>query len=265
MKTLLLLRGGGDLASGVALRLHRAGYRLVITELARPLAVRRLVSFSEAVYEGWMSVEGVSAKLVQIEQMSSGLESSDIPVIVDPDANVLKLNCFSAVIDARLLKAAPQSLPNQVPIHIGLGPGFQAGVDCHVVIETQRGPALGRVYYSGRTLPDSGQPSGNPHRVLRAAIGGTLTTHTKIGEHVEEGQLIAEVINNPARSEIRSQIRGVLRGLLRDGMVVTRNLKLGDIDSRDDPSLCRLVSDKALAAGGAVLETLLSARQFPNI
>jgi xanthine dehydrogenase accessory factor len=264
MKTLILLRGGGDLASGVAIRLHRAGYKLVITELSEPLAVRRLVAFSEALYEGQKTVEDVTARHVQFDELDNVFKQDWIPVIEDPRADILEKLQFSAVVDARLTKSAPQPLPVPVPLLIGLGPGFNAGHDCHAVIETRRGHTLGRVFYSGSTLPDSTQPDGDPRRVLRAPVAGRLTTHAGIGEHVEQGQRIAEIIGENERFTLTSPLKGVLRGLLRDGMQVSRNLKLGDVDPRDDLSLCRLVSDKALAIGGAVLEVLLSARQIPN-
>lgn len=265
MNELILLRGGGDLASGVALRLHHAGFRVVIAELPRPLAVRRLVSFSEAVYEGQITVEDVTAHLVQPNQIEATLEASLIPIIIDPNADILRTTHYAILIDARLLKTPPLSLPTPVPLHIGLGPGFCAGRDCHAVIETRRSHTLGRVYWQGESAPDSSQPDGDPRRVLRAPHDGTLIAHAKIGGHVEEGKVIAEIVHTYTRTQVHSPFRGVLRGLLRDGMEVTRRLKVGDVDARDDPSLCRLVSDKALAVGGGVLEAILTARHFPKI
>jgi xanthine dehydrogenase accessory factor len=270
MNELILLRGGGDLASGVALRLHHSGFPVVITELPRPLAVRRLVSFSEAVYEVQITVEDVTARLVTPDQIEPTLNRGEIPVLVDPDLEILQtfdLRFLTAIVDARLLKTPPLPLPVPVPLHIGLGPGFYAGRDCHAVIETRRSHALGRVLWRGETSPDSGQPEGDPRRVLRSADEGILVTHAKIGAHLEPGQLIAEIqskIEN-RKSKIISPFAGVLRGILRDGTEVTRGLKLGDIDIRDDPELCKLVSDKALAVGGGVLEAILTARHFPKI
>ena len=258
MKPLVLIRGGGDLASGIALRLHHAGFHVVITELPRPLAVRRLVSFSEAVYDGQTIVEDATARLVQPDQTHATLDAGDIPILIDPNADILRTTQYAILIDARLLKTPPPPLPIPVPLHIGLGPGFHAGRDCHAVIETRRGHTLGRVYWTGETAPDSGQPEGDPRRVLRAPHDGRMVAHAKIGEHVEEGQLIAEIVDEHTRTQVHSPFKGVLRGLLRDGMDVTRGLKLGDVDSRDDPALCRLVSDKALAIAGGVLEAILS-------
>ncbi|MBI5935921.1 MAG: EF2563 family selenium-dependent molybdenum hydroxylase system protein [Chloroflexi bacterium] len=259
MNERILIRGGGDLASGVALRLQHAGFRVVIAELPRPLAVRRLVSFSEAVYEGQITVEDVSARLVKEDQIEATLARGAIPVLIDPDANILLRFTLYTVIDARLIKSHPQPLPAPVPLHIGLGPGFSAPRDCHAVIETRRGHTLGRVIWQGQSAPDSGQPEGDPRRVLRASEDGILITHAQIGDHLEAGQLIAEIQSNIEYriSNIVSPFKGTLRGLLRDGMDVTRGLKLGDVDARDDPALCRLVSDKALAIGGGVLEAIL--------
>ncbi|HLO31450.1 MAG TPA: selenium-dependent molybdenum cofactor biosynthesis protein YqeB [Anaerolineales bacterium] len=263
---LVLLRGGGDLATGVALRLHRAGLKLVITELAEPLAVRRTVSFAEAVYEGQHTVEGVTARLVKPEQLPALLKTAEIPVLIDPNADILTLDLqhwrFATVIDGRLMKSPPAPLPIEVPLYIGLGPGFEAGRNCQAVIETRRSHTLGRVYWTGTTQPDSGQPEGDPRRVLRATGDGVILAKAKISEHVEEGQEIAVVSNGlSATSENHSVIsafKGVLRGLIHDGIHVTRGLKIGDIDPRDDPSACFLVSDKALAIGGAVLEAILT-------
>ncbi|MBN2116233.1 MAG: EF2563 family selenium-dependent molybdenum hydroxylase system protein [Anaerolineales bacterium] len=262
---LVLLRGGGDLASGVALRLQRAGINVVITELAQPLAVRRAVSFAETVYEERHTVEEVAARLVKPEQVPAALEAGEIPVLIDPNADILLSSfLFLVVIDARLLKAPPTPLPIDVPLHIGLGPGFHAGVDCQAVIETRRSHTLGRVYWDGTTQPDSGQPEGEPRRVLRAPSDGILKGHKQIGEHCEPGELIAAIQSSIVnrKSEIVSPFRGVLRGLIRDGIHVTKGLKIGDVDPRDDPSACFLVSDKALAIGGAVLEAILTREEI---
>lgn len=258
---LVLLRGGGDLASGVALRLHRAGIRVVIAELEQPLAVRRAVSFAEAVFEGQHTVEEITALRVERDQIPAALEAGKIPVLVDPNADILLSSLhFPVVVDARLTKAPPHPLPILVALHIGLGPGFHAGVNCHAAIETRRSHTLGRVYWNEATQSDSGQPEGDPRRVLRAPIAGILRGYKRIGEHCEPGELIAE-IESPTedqKEQVLSPLPGVLRGLIRDGLPVTRGLKIGDVDPRDDPGVCLLVSDKALAIGGAVLEAVLT-------
>jgi xanthine dehydrogenase accessory factor len=259
-RALVLLRGGGDLASGAALRLQRSGIKVVITELAQPLAVRRAVSFAETVYEGRHIVEGVTACLVTPEQLPAALEADEIPVLVDPNADILLSSfLFPVVIDARLTKQPPAPLPISVPLHIGLGPGFHAGVNCHAAIETRRSHTLGRVYWNGSTQPDSGQPEGDPRRVLRAPGDGVLSAKVKIGEHVEEGQVVAVISE---QYSVVSPLSGMLRGLIRDGIYVTKGLKIGDVDPRDDRSACFLVSDKALAIGGAVLEAILTREEI---
>lgn len=263
---LVLLRGGGDLATGVALRLHRAGIKLAISELAQPLAVRRTVSFAEAVYERQHTIEGVTARLVERDQLPAVLDADEIPILVDPNAEVLSSFFFLAVIDARLTKQTPAPLPTQPPLHIGLGPGFHAGKDCHAVVETRRNHTLGRVYWTGMAQADSGEPEGDRRRVLRAPSDGVIIGHAKIGDHLEEGQIIAELqseIEN-RKSKIESPFKGVLRGLIRPGFHVAKGLKIGDVDPRDDPSACFLASDKALAIGGGVLEAILTREEIRN-
>ena len=263
MSAFILIRGGGDLASGVALRMHRAGFKTVISEIAQPLAVRRSVSFAEAVYAGEQKVEEVKARLVSADQLQVAMDAGEIPVIVDPNANILA-NPFltsphsTIVIDARLTKQNPEPLPIRPRLHIGLGPGFRAGENCSAVIETRRSHTLGRVYWDGGVQPDSGQPDGDARRVLRAPNDGAMVAHSKIGDHLNQGELIAEIQSEHGAAKIISPFKGVLRGLLHEGLTVNKNLKIGDIDPRDDESICYLVSDKALAIGGGVLEALLT-------
>lgn len=258
----VLLRGGGDLATGVALRLHRAGIKVLITELAQPLAVRRTVSFAETVYAGRHMVEGVKARLIEADQLSAWDEADAIPVLIDPNLDILSSFNFPVVVDARLIKSPPSPLPTQVPLHIGLGPGFYAGRDCHAVIETRRSHTLGRVYWEGATQPDSGEPEGDPRRVLRAPGEGIVVARASIGDHVKEGQAIAMIGD---RFSVVSPFDGVLRGLIHDGLHVTKGLKIGDVDPRGDARACHLVSDKALAIGGGVLEAVLSKEETRKI
>jgi xanthine dehydrogenase accessory factor len=256
--SLILIRGGGDLATGVALRLHRVGFPVVILELEMPLSVRRTVCFSEAVYEHTHKVEDITARLVSADQLQVTLEAGEIPILVDPQADVLRNQFVTSpqstfLVDARLMKTAPDPLPIQLPLHIGLGPGFYAGENCHAVIETRRSHTLGRVYWEGSAQPDSGQPEGDPRRVLRAPANGFVDPLKKIGEHCKEGERIATV----GRKPILSPFDGVLRGLVHSRVAVHEGMKIGDIDPRGDASLCFLVSDKALAVGGGVLEAVL--------
>lgn len=264
MNPLVLLRGGGDLASGVALRLHRIGFQIIIVELEKPLAVRRTVSFSEAVYEGVQTIEGTTARLVSPDQLQVTMEAGEIPVVIDPNANILRNQFLTSpqstfVIDARLLKTEPEPLAVTVPLHIGLGPGFTAGENCHAVIETRRGHSLGRVYWNGTVQADSGHPDGDPRRVLRATDDGNLIAHVNIGDHIREGQLVAVIQSmEGVESQIISPIAGVLRGIIRPGIEVTEGMKIADVDPRDDPSACFLVSDKALAVAGGAMEAVLT-------
>jgi xanthine dehydrogenase accessory factor len=260
-KPLILVRGGGDLASGVILRLHRSGFKVAVTELAQPLAVRRAVSFSDAVYAGMHKVEEATARLVKREQVQATLDANEIPVLIDPEADILHHFDFFAVVDGRLIKKTPKPLPMEVPLHIGLGPGFHAGENCHAVVETRRSHTLGRVFWNGTSQPDTGQPEGDPRRVLRAPADGMLIAKAKIGDHIEQGQEVAVISNQNAVTSgpypVVSGLTGVLRGLIHDGLQVTQGLKIGDVDPRDDASACFLVSDKALAVGGGVLEAIL--------
>jgi xanthine dehydrogenase accessory factor len=258
----ILVRGGGDLASGVALRLYRVGIRVVITELDHPLSVRA-VSFSEAVYTGAHRVEGVTARLVSPQDIEASLQSGEIPVIIDPDASLLVTDSdrWSVVVDARMTKLAPAPLPAKVPLHIGLGPGFYAGRNCDAVIETRRSHTLGRVFWEGAPQADSGLPEGDPRRVLRAPIQGVVVSRARIGEHVEAGQVVAGMTNNGSGEKlVVSPLSGVLRGLVHEGIVVTKDTKIGDVDPRGDAGACFLVSDKALSIAGGVLEAIFSSQ-----
>lgn len=258
MKPLIIIRGGGDLASGVALRLHQVGFQVAILELDKPLAVRRTVSFSEAVYEGVQTVEGVVSRLVSADQFQVALEAGEIPLVIDPQANILNNQFLTSpkstfVIDARLLKREPEPLPVNVALHLGLGPGFSAGENCDAVIESRRSHTLGRVYWQGAAQPDSRQPEGDTRRVLRAPANGFVQPLKSLGEICREGEGIAKV----GDAVIVSPFDGLLRGLIHPRVEVTAGLKIGDVDSRTDPDLCRLVSDKALAVAGGVLEAIL--------
>jgi xanthine dehydrogenase accessory factor len=259
---LVLIRGGGDLASGVALRLHRVGMQVVISELPQPLAVRRKVSFAEAIYTGVTEVEGVTAQKVEDPADSSSvwqiLSQGHIPVIVDPEVKACAWLQPPVVVDGRMQKRAQESMPNTMKLFIGLGPGFVAGENCHVVIETNRGHMLGRVIREGSPEADTGIPDrvGDKleERVLRAPVDGILHVHVEIGDHLQDGDLVAEIEGQ----SIRAPFRGVLRGLLYPGVKVRAGVKIGDVDPRDVVRYCMMVSDKSLAIGGGVLEAILS-------
>lgn len=263
MSALILIRGGGDLATGVAWRLHNAGLNVVILELPVPLAVRRWVSFSEAVFNGRHEVEGVTAHLASDPHEAAQIISrNEIPVLVDPDANLLKkpepLQPPLVLIDARLTKRPPDLPLDSAPLVIGLGPGFTAAENCHAVIETNRGHTLGRVTWHGSALSDTGLPDAvgeyRQERVLRAPVDGILRVNGEIGRHYDHGETIAQIKDR----YIIAKFPGILRGMLRDGAPVTSGMKIGDLDPRDDLRLCSLISDKSLAIGGGVLEAILA-------
>jgi xanthine dehydrogenase accessory factor len=258
MPSLILIRGGGDLATGVAFRLIRTGLRVVVTELPQPLAVRRMVSFAEAIYAGEITIEDLTGRAVSDPtdtlRILNILSKQQVPVLVDPDCASAKALHPSVIVDGRMIKRPPEPIGYAPQLYIGLGPGFIAGENCQAVVETRRGHTLGRVYWRGVPEPDTGQPNGDPARVLRAPADGELIAHSEIGQHVEAGQAIAEV----AGQMVTAPFPGVLRGLLHPGLTVQRGLKIGDIDPRGDPRLCQMVSDKALSIGGGVLEAILS-------
>ena len=258
MPATILVRGGGDLASGVAFRLHRAGLNAVITELPQPLAVRRTVSFSEAVYEGQVTIEGITARAVtdpaDTLKILNVLARRQIPVLVDPACAAAQTLRPLAIVDGRMMKRPPEPLSNHALLYLGLGPGFTVPTHCHAVIETRRGHTLGRVIWEGAALGDTATPEGDPRRVLRAPADGVFQSKASIGDHFDLGQSIAGVNDEI----IAAPFAGVLRGLLRPGFNVTRGMKVGDLDARDDPGYCFTISEKALAVGGGVLEALLT-------
>jgi xanthine dehydrogenase accessory factor len=257
MPAVVLIRGAGDLASGVALRLYRSGLNIVMTELPQPLAVRRTVSFAEAVYEGLIEIEGARARRVadpvDTLRVLNVLGAHEIPVLVDPDCMAASRMHPLVIVDGRMAKRAPEPLQHQALMYIGLGPGFRAPENCHAVIETERGHFMGRVIVQGATSEDSARPDGDARRVLRAPAEGILESSAHIGQHFNPGEVIATVEGH----EVPAPFAGVLRGLLRPGVFAQRGMKVGDLDARDDPRLCTLVSDKSLAIGGGVLEAML--------
>lgn len=258
MPATILIRGAGDLASGVALRLVRSGLNVVMTELAEPLAVRRTVSFAEAVFEGRMQVENVTARRVEDPtdtlKIRTMLSAHQIPVLIDPSCSAAINLRPLVIVDARMLKYPPEPFHHAAALYIGLGPGFVAPATCHAVIETARGHAMGRVIFDGSARDDTATPEGDARRVLRSPADGILVTDHQIGDRLEAGKEVAAVAGQP----IRAPFMGTLRGLLRPGTRVRAGIKIGDIDAREDPALYRTVSDKSLAVGGGVLEAILS-------
>jgi xanthine dehydrogenase accessory factor len=256
--TLVLIKGAGDLASGVAARLFRCGFPVAMTELPHPLMVRRTVAFGEAVYEGEVLVEDITARLVgDVSAARLALRAGVIPVLVDPHAASIREFAPAVLVDAIMAKRNTGARLTDAPLVIALGPGFTAGVDCHAVVETNRGHCLGRVIAAGSAEPDTGRPGviggKTDERILRAPADGPVEGLAQIGDRIEVGQTVARVDG----CDVRAGTSGVLRGLVRPGAWVPAGEKIGDVDPRAAPEHCYLISDKALAIAGGVLEAIL--------
>lgn len=254
----ILVKGAGDLASGIACRLHQCGFSIVMTDLPVPTAVRRTVAFSRAIYEGSASVEGSTARrCTTLGEAQAVLNAGDIAVLPDPEASILQQWKPDVVVDAILAKRNLGTAIEDAPIVVAVGPGFTAGVDCHCVVETKRGHYLGRCIYEGSAIPNTGVPGDiggyTTERILRAPCAGIFEPVVQIGDTVEKGTVCGTVNGEP----MRSQIPGVVRGLLQSGVAVTQGMKSGDVDPRCAPEHCYSVSDKARAVGGGVLEAVL--------
>lgn len=255
---LALIRGAGDLASGIALRLWRSGMDVIMTDLPMPTAIRRTVSFSEALRLGETTLEDIRAvKASSVEEAAALLKKKCIPVLADPNCACRSLLRPDVLVDAILAKRNLGTSITDAPIVIGVGPGFTANVDCHAVVETMRGHTMGRVYYEGSALPNTNIPGlvGGfaGERVLRAPCSGLFSPVKDIGDVVKEGDIVAYVQEEP----IQATIGGVIRGLLPAGVHVHKGMKSGDIDPRYCAENCYTVSDKSLAIGGGVLEAML--------
>ena len=255
---LVLIRGAGDLASGIALRLHHAGFSVVMTDLPQPTSIRRTVSFSEAICLGSTRVEDVRAEYApDCPSALALLRRGIIPVLADPEAACREALQPDALVDAILAKRNLGTRITDAPVVIGVGPGFTAGVDCHAAVETMRGHDLGRALYAGSPQPNTNIPGliGGfaGERVLRAPADGLFEPTAEIGDFVESGQIAGYVAGKP----MACTISGVLRGLIRGGTPVFAGMKCGDVDPRGKKDYCYRVSDKALAIGGGVLEAML--------
>jgi xanthine dehydrogenase accessory factor len=257
MKRLVVIKGAGDIATGIAHRLFRSGFRVVMTDLPRPTAIRRTVAFATAIFEGGVEVEGVEAVCTDPAGALEAVESRRIPVAVDPTGLTVKTLKPWAVVDAILAKKNLGTRLNDAPVVIGVGPGFTAGLDVHMVVETKRGHYLGRVITDGQAFPSTGEPGmieGFTHeRILRAPCEGVFRAVRKIAESAAAGDILAYVDGQP----VTAQISGVIRGLLHDGLQVHSRMKIGDIDPRGLTEYCFTISDKARAVAGGVLEALL--------
>jgi xanthine dehydrogenase accessory factor len=255
----IAIKGAGEMASAVAWRLHRANFtKILMMEKASPLAVRREVSFCEAVHDGRKSVEEISAVHVERpDEIIKCWEKREIGVVVDSRWRTLKTMRCDVLVDAILAKENLGTKLNEASLVIGLGPGFRAGKDVHLVIETNRGHNLGRIITSGKADSNTGIPGAiggfTEERVLRAPTDGEFQPCRSIGNYVKKNENVGSV----AGCDIAAPIDGVLRGLIRSGSRVVQGLKIGDIDPRGKADYCYTISDKARAIGGSVLEAVL--------
>lgn len=258
---LIIIKGAGEMASGVACRLYRANFRrILMLETPSPLAVRRQVSFCEAIHEQQKTVEGIKAVRVTAEsELRQAWQAGKIAVRVDPRGESVRRLRPDVLIDATLAKRNLGISIADAPLVVALGPGFTAGRDCHVVIETNRGHDLGRLISAGMAAANTGIPGNiaghTAERVLRAPTDGLFTAEKRIGDPVRPGEVIGRI----GTVAVTSRIGGILRGLIRPDSAVTAGLKIGDVDPRGDTGNCHTISEKARALGGAVLEALLAA------
>lgn len=261
----VIIKGGGDIASGIAYRLFQSNFKVVILELEKPKLIRRKVSFGQAVYEKKVKVDGVKAVKVQtpindknfIYDIQEIFNRNEIPVIVDPESNSIRYLHPLVYVDATIAKRNTGTQQGMAPFVIGVGPGFTAGEDVNAIVETNRGHFLGRVIWEGSAEKNTGIPGTiggvSAQRVVRACCDGFVNPVKKIGDMVREGEVIAWIDERP----IKANISGVLRGLINTSVYVSKNLKIGDIDPRGKVSHCFSISDKALSIGGGVLEAIL--------
>ncbi len=251
------------MATGVACRLHKGGFKILLTEIERPIAVRRKVSFCEAVYDGRTVVEGVEAILVKtVDDIYIAWDKKKIPLLMDPQCESRISVKPDVLVDAILAKKNTGTHLDDAPLVIALGPGFEAGKDAHFVVETNRGHNLGRLLTIGSAEPNTGVPGPiqgiTTNRVLRAPVEGPWQNNMDIGDPVKRHDTVGSVNG----VTVKAQIDGVIRGLIRPGIIVTKGLKIGDIDPRGKKEFCFTISEKARAIGGAVLEGIL--RSYGN-
>lgn len=251
----ILIRGAGDLATGIAIRLIRAGYDVLMTETAIPTTVRRTVAFSKAVYEKEAVVEDIKGVLItKAEDILNLQKEGIVPVIVDENTKIRESYKPDVIVDAIIAKVNTGTKISDAPMVIGVGPGFEAGKDVHAVVETKRGHYLGNVIWEGAAIPNTGVPGDiggfTTERIIRASADGIFEPIAEIGEVVKKDQTVAISGGEP----VYALMAGIVRGMLQPGVKVVKGMKCGDIDARCDKKHCYTVSDKARAIGGGVLE-----------
>lgn len=254
----VLIKGAGDLATGIAYRLYQAGYDVLMTDIPVPTTVRRNVAYSRVVYEKEAVIEGVKGVLVQtIEEVNKAHTEGVIPVIVDEKAAIRDVYKPEVIVDAIIAKENLGTTVEEAPLVIGVGPGFVAGKDCHAVIETMRGHYLGKVIREGSAIPNTGVPGNiggfTTERIIRASADGEFQPIAGIGDLVEKDQIVAKSGGQP----IYALMSGIVRGMLQTGIKVKKGMKCGDIDARCERNHCFTISDKARSIGGGVLEAIV--------
>ena len=263
MENLIIVRGGGDLATGTIYKLHKCGFPVLILETENPSAIRRNVAFSEAVYAGQQTVEAVTCTLAADEDEAMALiKAGNLAMLIDPAGESIALLRPLAVVDAILAKRNLGTHRGMAPVTVALGPGFTAGQDVDAVIETARGHTLGKVFYQGEAAPDTGVPGiiggYGRERVIHSPATGVIRNVKRITDTVKKGEVIAIVENETGEVPVHATIDGLLRGLIRDGYPVTEGFKLADIDPREQEyDNCFTISDKARCIAGGVLEAIL--------
>lgn len=271
MNNIVLVRGAGDLASAVIHKLHMCGFKIIALEIEKPLAIRRKVAFCEAIYEEEVEIEGISCKLCNnINQVYDTLDMNKVALYIDPKGECIKYIKPKVVVDCILAKKNIGTTKDMADLTIGLGPGFCAGEDVDIVIETMRGHNLGRVIRIGKAKENTGIPGEingvSKDRVVYSKESGIINTLCNIGDIVKKGEVLAYIeTSNGNKYNVLASIDGVLRGIIRDGVFVKSNMKILDIDPRlDQVKNSYTISDKGRNIAGGVLEAILSSKIFPN-
>ncbi|MDU4883862.1 selenium-dependent molybdenum cofactor biosynthesis protein YqeB [uncultured Clostridium sp.] len=255
---MVLIKGAGDLATGIAYRLKKSGFDVVMTEIHKPTTVRRTVAFSQAVFDNEIVIEGIKGvKVNNINEIYEEIREGNIPIIIDEKAEIIKELRPNVVVDAIIAKKNLGTSIEDAPIVIGVGPGFEAKVDCHLVVETKRGHYLGKVIEEGSAIPNTGVPGNiggyTRERIIRASSNGKIKPLVAIGDFVKKGDIVAYIDG----IEVLAEIDGIVRGMLQEGIEVFKGMKSGDIDPRCEKDHCFTISDKARSIGGGVLEAIM--------
>ncbi|WP_330400371.1 selenium-dependent molybdenum cofactor biosynthesis protein YqeB [Tepidibacter mesophilus] len=258
MNDVVIIRSGGDIASGIAHRLHRCGFKVIMLEIEKPLAIRRSVSFADCINTLKKEIENVVARYIKkYDEIYRVWENDEIPLIIDENCDILNHIKPLALVDAILAKKNTGTYIDMAPITIGIGPGFEAGVDVDLVVETNRGQALGQVIHSGKAQENTGIPGNiigyTIERVIKSPCDGVLTIKEDIGNMVNKGDILCYVDNEP----VKTVISGIVRGMIENNTNVYKGLKIADVDPRGNIEHCSIISDKARAVGGGVVEAIM--------